>query len=204
MPLGTRRRPTDPAGLLGFDFLAQLAVHIDYERRRVYARDARSYEPPRGAGVTALDVRLASGVPMVSANLGGARAERLIVDTGSASALLLFSHFARRHGEVLRLALDGAVGTAGRASDAYVGVGGAFAARPYRMPFVRIGRYSLADLVADVVTSKDAYPQENDGLIGGDLLQFFTVDLDYARGRIFLRPRPEEASDGIGAQNVAL
>ena len=31
---------------------------------------------------------------------------------------------------------------------------------------------------ADTVASTGAYPQENDGLIGSDLLQFFTVDLN--------------------------
>ena len=71
------------------------------------------------------------------------------------------------------------------------GIGGAFASRPYRLGEVRIGHFAIADLVADVVTSTVAYPQDNDGLIGSDFLQFFTVDLDYAAGRIFLRVRPE-------------
>ena len=43
---------------------------------------------------------------MISAKLGGAVAERLIVDTGSGGSLLLFDYFARRHGDVLRSRLD--------------------------------------------------------------------------------------------------
>ncbi len=118
---------------------------------------------------------------MVDANLGGAHSRRLIVDTGSPSALLLFDYFSRRHGEVLRFPIDDSM---------LAGIGGAFRSRAFRMPYVRLGRFSIADLVADAVTSRGAYPQENDGLIGSDLLQFFTVDLNYAAGRIFLRARP--------------
>lgn len=188
--LGMGSNPSDPVGLLGFDFLAGLAVRIDYEHKRVLAMDARTYVPPAGKDVSALDVRLGSQVPMISAKLGGALAERLIVDTGSDGSLLLFNYFARRHGEVLRLRLDDVVGPE-PASNASSGIGGEFASRPYRLRDVRIGHFSISDLVADVVTSTDAYPQEADGLIGSDILQFFTVDLDYAAGRIFLRARPQ-------------
>lgn len=189
LPLAMGRKPSDPVGLLGFDFLAQLAVRIDYEHKRVLAMDARSYEPPSGADVSALDIRLVSQVPMVSANLGGAVTQRLIVDTGSPSALLLFDYFSRRHGDVLRTRLDDVLLSSDPAAGTSSGIGGEFTSSPFRMRYVRIGHFSLADLVADVVTSRGAYPQDDDGLIGGGLLQFFTVDLDYAAGRIFLRAR---------------
>jgi predicted aspartyl protease len=180
--LGMGRKPTDPAGLLGFDFLAQVAVRIDYEHQRVLAMDPRAYEAPSGTDVSVLKLRLGSQVPMVDADVGGAVSRRLIVDTGSPGALLLFDYFSRRHGDVLRFPLDDNALSAG--------IGGAFKSRSYRMRYVRLGRFSIADLVADAVTSRAAYPQENDGLIGSDLLQFFTVDLNYAAGRIFLRERP--------------
>ena len=183
-------KPSDPAGLLGFDFLAGLALRIDYEHRRVIAMDVRSYVPPAGKDVSALEIRLGSQVPMIKAKLGGALAERLIVDTGSGGSLLLFGYFARRHGDVLRYRLDDLAGPDATA-DVSAGIGGAFASRPYRLPDVRIGRFSISDLVADVVTSSSAYPQDDDGLIGSDMLQFFTIDLDYAAGRIFLRARPQ-------------
>jgi len=175
-------KASDPVGLLGFDFLAGVALRIDYEHQRVMAIDSRAYVPPAGKDVSTLEVRLGSQVPMISANLGGAVAERLIVDTGSAGSLLLFDYFARRHKDVLRARLD---------SYGSSGIGGAFESRAVRLRDVRIGRFSIAGLVADVVTSTDAYPQDNDGLIGSDILQFFTVDFDYAAGRIVLRARPQ-------------
>lgn len=190
VPLGMGRKPTDPAGLLGFDFLAELAVRIDYERQRVLAMDPRSYEPPSGTDVSALHLRLGSQVPMVNADLGGAISQRLIVDTGSPSALLLFDYFSRRHGDVLRFPLDDLVLSSDPAARTSLGIGGDFKSRPFRMRYVGLGHFSIAGLVADAVTSRGAYPQDDDGLIGSDLLQFFTVDLDYAAGRIFLRARP--------------
>lgn len=183
-------KPSDPVGLLGFDFLAGLVVRIDYEHKHVLAMEARSYVPPAGKDVAALDVRLGSQVPMISAKLGGAVAERLIVDTGSGGSLLLFDYFARRHGDVLRFRFDDMLGPIDPALASSSGIGGEFASHPYRLREVRIGHFSITDLIADVVTSRSAYPQDNDGLIGSDLLQFFTVDLDYAAGRIFLRAGP--------------
>jgi predicted aspartyl protease len=182
LPHGATRNPADPVGLLGFDFFAELVVRIDYEHKRVIAMDARSYEPPSGTDVSVLAVRLNAQVPMISANLGGAVAHRLIVDTGSPSALLLFDYFSRQHGEVLRFAIDDA--------QELRGIGGSFTSRPFRMDYVHVGDVSIAGLVADVVTSRGAYPQDNDGLIGADFLQFFTVDVDYVGGRIVLRTRP--------------
>jgi predicted aspartyl protease len=180
--LGMGRKPSDPVGLLGFDFLAGLAVRIDYEHQRVLAMNPHTYEPPSGTDVSAINLRLGSQVPMVDADLGGAISQRLIVDTGSPGAILLFDHFSRRHNDVLRSPIDDAATS--------LGIGGAFQSRPFRMRYVRLGRFAIGDLVADAVTSRSAYPQENDGLIGSDLLQFFTVDLNYAAGRIFLRARP--------------
>jgi predicted aspartyl protease len=190
VPLGMGRKPTDPAGLLGFDFLAELAVHIDYEHQRVLAMDPRSYKPPSGTDVAALQVRLSSQVPMVNADIGGAISQRLIVDTGSPSALLLFDYFSRRHGDVLRFPLDDIVLASNPATRTSPGIGGDFKSRPFRMRYVGLGHFSIAGVVADAVTSRGAYPQDDDGLMGSDLLQFFTVDLDYAAGRMFLRARP--------------
>jgi len=190
VPLGMGRKPTDPAGLLGFDFLAQLAVRIDYEHQRVLAMDPRSYEPPSGPDVAALPLRLGSQVPMVNADLGGAISQRLIVDTGSPSALLLFDYFSRRHGDVLRFPLDDSARSSDPAAGTSPGIGGDFKSRPFRMRYVGLGHFSIAGVVADAVTSRGTYPQDDDGLIGSDLLQFFTVDLDYAAGRMFLRARP--------------
>jgi len=189
VPLGMGRKPTDPAGLLGFDFLAELAVRIDYEHQRVLAMDPRSYEPRAERTYRRSRFGLAPS-PDGHANLGGAISQRLIVDTGSPSALLLFDYFSRRHGDVLRFPLDDIVLSSDPAARTSLGIGGDFQSRPFRMRYVGLGHFSIAGLVADTVTSRGAYPQDDDGLIGSDLLQFFTVDLDYAAGRIFLRARP--------------
>jgi hypothetical protein len=127
---------------------------------------------------------------MVNADLGGAMSQRLFVDTGSPSALLLFDYFSRQHGDVLRFPVDDIVLSSDPTARTSMGIGGEFSSRSFRMRYVRLGRFSIADLVADAVTSRGAYPQDDDGLIGSDLLQFFTVDFDYAAGRMFLRARP--------------
>ena len=100
IPLGwTGKRGGRIGGLLGFDFLAQLGVTIDYAQRRVTVVPGSAYVPPSGPETTALPARFGRGIPLVTASFDGAVAERMGLDTGANGSFLLFDYFTRPNPE---------------------------------------------------------------------------------------------------------
>lgn len=169
---------TKIVGLLGFDFLAQLGVTIDYQHGTVRVTPAEEYVPPAGPSTYGFDVRLGSKVPMITVTVGNAVAERVVLDTGGNGELLFFDFFARRYPHAFEQDL-------GRVD--YYGVGGAFAAELFRLHDVKLGPLHFQDFRGARVPGS-SYASNMDGVIGNDLLSFFTFDLDYTRGRVYLTP----------------
>jgi predicted aspartyl protease len=169
---------TNVVGLLGFDFLAELGVRIDYERHVVTVVPGETDVPPTDRNLIELDVRLGTFRPMTSARFDGAPADRMIVDTGAVGTFLLFDYFARRHPDVFRQ-------PAPRDVRLY-GVGGQFDTDAWTMRHIELGTIDLQGFTGYRVISKQSYSGNEDGLIGYDLLRHFTVVLDYMHGRVFL------------------
>ena len=65
-------------GLLGFDFLAELGVTVDYEHERVTVVPEPNYVAPAGKHVIPLDVRIGEGSPMLTVAINGATSERFL------------------------------------------------------------------------------------------------------------------------------
>lgn len=110
--------------------------------------------------------------------------ERFLVDTGGASAFLVFDYFARKHPEALLD--DGGLGSRS-APMRFFGVGGEFATRPLAIANLQIGSLDLQDFVGYQVLSKESYSGSEDGLLGPDFLRDFDVRFDYANSRMYLR-----------------
>jgi predicted aspartyl protease len=172
-------------GLLGFDFLAELGVTIDYEHQRVTAVPEPSYAVPTGKHVIPLDVRIGDGSPMVTVAVNGALGERFTIDTGAGGAFMIFDAFARKHPEALHD--EGGGGEYAR-SIRFDGIGGAIKTQPYQIKKLQIGPISFQDYVGYRVMSAVSYEGGDDGLIGVDFLRMFTLGLDYANSRIYLVP----------------
>jgi len=171
-------------GLLGFDFLAELGVKIDYDHKNVQVRRYGTYSQPVGADVNELPIRLDSQTPLVTAKINGAIAERITIDTGADSPFLLFNYFARRHPEAM-VDKDG-----GGARSGYVdfdGVGGTVETKPYELGEIVLGRSRFLDFVGYLVTSKSYLLSDEDGLFGTGFLRFYDVYIDYPNGVISLR-----------------
>ena len=181
-------------GLLGFDFLAELGVTIDYEHQKVTAVPGRDYVPPVGPNVIPLDVRLGDDVPSVDVAINGALSEDFIVDTGGAGGLMIFDAFARKHPEALKD--DGGGGIMRQMS--FGGIGGAFETKPYQLRSARVGPLNFVDFVSYLVTTREAYDWGDDGIIGTEFLRLFNVGLDYGDSRIYLVPN----KDGRRAMNI--
>jgi len=171
-------------GLLGFDFLAELGVTIDYEHERVTVVPESSYAAPSGRYVIPLDVRIGDGTPVVNVTINGALSERFTIDTGGAGTLMIFDAFARKHPEAL---VDKGGGDALRQMT-FAGIGGNLSTKAYQLDSVHIGPINMSNFVAYLVTSSNSYAGDDDGIVGPTFLRFFTVGLDYAKSRIYLVP----------------
>lgn len=172
-------------GLLGFDFLSELGVTIDYEKQVVTVVPEPDYVAPQGPRVFPLDVRIGDGSPYANVKINGALSERFILDTGGAGTFMIFDAFVRKHPEAL---VD--KGGGGDVRDVrYYGVGGAIDTRPYQLSSVKLGNLNFQDFVGFRVMSAQSYDWGgDDGIIGTDFLRLFTVGLDYANGRVYLVP----------------
>ncbi|MBD5633932.1 MAG: aspartyl protease family protein, partial [Candidatus Eremiobacteraeota bacterium] len=167
-------------GLLGYDFLCSLALKIDYVAGTIEALRPGALVPPPGAGT--LDVRLNSGAPVARATVGNATGDDFIIDTGAAFSYVIFQRFARAHPDALEIGGKESYGT---------GVGGTFGYRSIASKKVVLGPWSFEDAAGVEALSANAFGFDNeDGLIGADILKRFTVYLDYPGGRVFLAPAP--------------
>ncbi|MGD0050254.1 MAG: retropepsin-like aspartic protease [Vulcanimicrobiaceae bacterium] len=172
-------------GLLGFDFLAELGVTIDYEHQRVTVVPGGAYVPPTDPHTIALDVRIGGGAPHASVRINGALGERWILDTGHGGTFMIFDYFARRHPEAVHDEHNW-----GAHSDPVVfsGVGGEFDTRPYVIANLQLSNLDFVDVLGYRVMSKGSYDWDDDGLIGSSFLRLFTVGLDYGNSSVYLVP----------------
>src|SRR5579872_3398041 len=85
---------TPISGLLGFDFIDQCVVHVDYANDRVEVFAPGSFTAPSGA--ISLAIRLDDRVPALAAKIASTRADAFILDTG-ADRSMLFSNFTLEH-----------------------------------------------------------------------------------------------------------
>ncbi len=169
-------------GLLGFDFIAALALKCDYEKGRVTATQPEAFVAPTGPEAFAIPVRLGNQSPLADVTINGALGERFLIDTGGGGTMLVFDYFARRHPE----ALNGALSI--DAQPRFRGVGGAFETRPYRVAAVKLGNIAFRDFRVYRVTSAKSYSGNIDGAIGSTLLQLFTLYTDYGNSMLYLVP----------------
>jgi len=167
-----------PDGILGYDFLKQYVVVLDYENRAVEIYDPASYDRDGTDRGIALDT--SSRQPYVTAvvvTADGRRAEgRFLIDTGSSDAVNLNTPFAERHsiGESTPRVLK----VRGRS------IGGETSALLTRVAALELGGVRFSDPVASIV--EDAVDRA--GQISGETLRRTTITFDYSRNRVFLKP----------------
>lgn len=169
-------------GLLGFDFIGDVGLAIDYANGRVTATSPESFAPPADQRALALYVRLGNGQPQADVMVDGTLGERFLLDTGASGNMFVYEYFARHHPEAMRHALY--VGDAPR----FLGVGGEIATTPYRFHSVTVGKAVFKDLVAYRVDPVKSYDTAQDGILGAGFLQLFTLYIDYPNSMFYLVP----------------
>ena len=171
-------------GLLGFDFLKNAVVRIDYEHGTVDAIDPKHFTPP--AQSVAVPVALDDGVPLVPATVGDDQGEHFILDTGSAYTII-FSGFAADHPQSVADQSGGALERNAHGIVSARGIGGEVMLVPIELRMFRFGGAEFADYAAYVTRAARALEREDeDGLIGAPTLSHFVVYLDYPRRKVEL------------------
>jgi hypothetical protein len=162
-------------GILGYDFLSRFVTRIDFERALLSCFEPDSFAAPVGA--TVLEAPLAHNIFTLSASLDGTEG-LFYLDTGANSSLIQGTF------------VDSAGLARGRRTQPIEirGAGGEEEAALCRFDSLRIGDYVLAQPVLAITRGGEGISalKNVDGIIGNDILERFTVTLDYRRQRVFL------------------
>lgn len=171
--------------LLGFDFIGDNIVKVDYDHGEVDIMQHEAFAAPADASY--VDALLDDGVPMVSASINGAVGNHFILDTG-ADGVMIFNEFAQAHpSEVADLG-------EGRILNRYLrylsaqGVGGEIELSAVQIKDFLFGPVHFQRFVAFRTNSTSFQGEDADGLIGYDFLRSFNLYFDYLDGRVYLQP----------------
>jgi hypothetical protein len=175
-------------GLLGFDFIHDVVLHIDYDRGTVDAIDPSHFEPETLKEAVVIPIALDDGVPLVQAQVGKTLARHFILDTGFDSAVLLFSLFVHDHPEDVKDKSGGRLNNFNPYGQAQ-GVGGKLNLVETQLDSFYFGLVSFKDFEVERLDGSPEFQgDDEDGLIGYEILKYYDVYLDYANQRVVLAP----------------
>jgi predicted aspartyl protease len=173
---------TRVTGLLGFDFFAEMIVHVDAEHGNAEALQPSAF---RAADFTAVPVALDDKQPAARVKLGPVPA-RVILDTG-ANRSVLSAGFADRLDPASEKALIAA---------RFSGVGGTGTAETVRLKALEFAGVTLAEPLVDI-SAADLGFEDIDGLIGTDLMRAFDTFFDYRTNSVYVRHVARDRTLGL-------
>ena len=173
----------DIAGIIGYDFIKKFVVEIDYEAKVLRLVDPENFHYEGNGVLLPLTIirtpRVRAGIkPPGRAVIEGS----FEIDTGHEGTMVINSPFVNRH--KLLESLGHGIPTTGR------GIGGISRRTSARLENVQLGSYIVPSTVAglSLATAGALSATDNDGVIGNEVLQRFTVTLDYSSKRMWLEP----------------
>jgi hypothetical protein len=176
-------------GLLGFDFIADAVVHVDYLNERLDAIDPDAFHPKELADAWELPVDLDDQVPVAPAQVGNA-VGHFLIDTGSFASFVT-ERFAELHP---RDVADRGFGTqlAAADPDEYVEtVTQKVRLRPVQVDKFVFGGTGFMHPVIFRDESQWLPGSIIDGLVGQDFLHNYDLYFDYLYNRVFVVPNKE-------------
>lgn len=189
--------------LFGSNVFQHFRVTLDYARKNVRFAP---FDEPCTPGTVAIPIEIAGNVPIVEAAIassdGSLIKAKFVVDIGTTGAAILSKRFLDEHPELL-------AGHALAVAPPFSAVGGEVSSKLVRLSSLRIGTFDLDGPVA-VIPEQPTGVLANPaiaGLLGGEILNRFTVTWDYRSRRMWLVPNsrlnaPFEA-DASGLHLVA-
>ena len=178
---------TKIVGLLGFDFIADTVLHVDYYHHKVDAIDPGFFTAPATARMLTID--LDDRVPFAPGSIGGVTGSHFIIDTG-ADLTTVFSSFAATHPDAVRDTGLGKTIRMGTEFDPEAdAVGGTFTEQPAEVSSFQVGSLNFTNWLLMVGHTPASYNDTDEiGLVGADFLSLFDVWFDYSNSAIYLDP----------------
>ena len=201
--IGAFAFPTVPGfefdGVIGYDFINQFVVEIDYENKIMNLYEPRTYRYSGKGHVIPL-ILAGRRIPLVRTTImmeGRAPiAGNLEVDTGGDGTFIINSPFVKKHR--LAEALSETIQGSGR------GAGGEEKRLFGRVKAMQFGRVIINEPPIGLAQNTEgaSASEDNDGRIGGEVFRRFKVILDYSRKQIILEPNkslndPYEVETGL-------
>jgi hypothetical protein len=175
-------------GILGADLFNHYVVKINYVRHVITLYPADGYVPP--SDYVQMPIQVHNGKPFISPTLTLENDTKILstflMDTGARLSLLLYTH---SHPELVtpKQVIQGNIG---------YGLGGSitgYAGRVKRLDFSK--SIYFEELLADFQDFSHGADTSNvigrNGIIGNDILNRFTVILDYIHHQVYLKPNKD-------------
>ena len=177
---------TKVVGRLGFDFLKNLVLKVDYVNKTVEAFPPEHYDGSKEELTYALPIRIDGGLPFISSTVGSATSDRFIFDN-SFPFTILFGGFTQAHpddvvdlgkhtAEILPVSSDSEIG------------------HSYEIGVTSISRFSFGPTnygsfpIMSTTIPLNINGENIDGIVGKQFIQFYDVTYDYPHKRIWLKP----------------
>ena len=172
------------AGLIGYDFIGQFVIEVDYAKRKMNVYAPATYKYSGSDDV--LPIKFIDKRPFIVVKItmeGREPIEGTVeLETGSSGTLVVQRSFAEAH-QLLNSAKGFRLGNVGGAG------GGMSRTLQGRVRNIKVGRFMINNPLvtfSQAEAGKDA--TDGDGQIGGEVLRRFRLTLDYSRRRIILEP----------------
>jgi predicted aspartyl protease len=177
--------PVEFDGVIGYDFINQFVVELDYRSGVMNLYSPRTYIYTGQGEIIPLLLK-GRRTPLVRTKIimeGRAPVEaRLEVDTGADGTFVINSPYVKKQN--LLSSIQKTVQSSGS------GAGGEQQRLVGRVKAVQFGRLNIENptIALSLDTEGSGASEENDGLIGGEIFRRFKVILDYSRRRMILEP----------------
>lgn len=161
------------AGILGYDFLSRFVSRIDYEKSILTL-----FEPDSVAETASIEAPLVHNVFTMECVLDGQHSGIFLIDTGAGNSLLQ-KEFSEESGLMENRRM---------VEISIMGAGGEESAYLSRFDSFEIGGFTIENPLFALSTTRQGIGAFTgiSGIIGNDILQRFTVTLDYRNQRIGL------------------
>ncbi len=177
-------------GLIGYDFLKDYEVTIDFQREKLYLKKPRTEKKvrklKRKKKVEVLDLIMEGTKPFVQLKINHQQRSdsvKLLIDTGFSGALSLFpSEMSEQYNTKPNIEHYSGYGLNGKILSTFK-----------KLNSLEVGKRTKLKNVSSNFLDSTAlrniqYDEYSDGSIGNDILKRFKVTLDYKNNRLILRP----------------
>jgi len=185
------------AGILGFNFIHQFVVEIDYDTKALVLHDPKTFEYA-GKG-EAIPMKVDGTTPTVEMTIDDRWKGEFRVDAGSSATVDLHGPFVKANGIDAKVKKSVTVVSGG--------FGGTFTSRLTRMKSLQIGPYSWKRPMVSLSGAETGAlaSEEYAGNIGNRILERFKCTFDYDRRVLWLEPGARYgAHDGVSRTGLQL